>query len=109
VNILILIGIAVSAAAVAAVACILAASARVAECQREQIGEADDGCDEPPLEPGAGDCEKQCSCVRCRRERFEQAHGTGSFYPMFFACATCRRDDCPHAIDHRLPCSHANR
>jgi hypothetical protein len=58
-----------------------------------------------------------CPCYRCAKERVEanplreSELFLGRFDPRlsrYFLCETCGNKRCPHAADHRLPCTDSN-
>jgi hypothetical protein len=54
-----------------------------------------------------------CECHRCLEERNEQVvAGEGFSFPVsatrMILCPLCGNKRCPHANDHRHPCTHSN-
>lgn len=49
-----------------------------------------------------------CRCRRCLGERDERIHGVPAADAMMIVCRQCGNKRCPHANDHRNPCTGSN-
>ena len=50
----------------------------------------------------------ECNCRRCLRERDERIDGLEIEMCRMILCPICGNKRCPHATDHRNPCTGSN-
>ena len=62
---------------------------------------------EPPTEGESGPL-KDCSCRRCLKENDVRYSGIPAALCTMVLCAVCGNKRCPHANDHRNPCTNSN-